>query len=466
VSDTTGTLTTSVDHPPPPGPRGLPLIGEAIPFGRDPLGYLTAAARRYGPVVRIPFGNVTFVLVSGPAEIEEVLVGQSRLFPKEEIEQLRHTTDYLLFGTGLLTSNGDFWLRQRRLAQPAFHRQRIAGYGQAMIAHTEQMLATWRPGQTLDAHEAMMGLTLNIVAETLFGTTAAGETEQIGKALGVIMDVSAQTLGQPFPLPTWLPTPTNLRFRRAVRSLETILSRVVAEQRASDVDRGDLLSMLLHARDEDGSGMSDRQIRDEAITLFLAGHETTALALSWAFYLLGQHPEVERKLAAELADVLGARAPTLDDLPQLRYTGLVLKEVMRLYPPAWTLSMRVASADTVVGGHQIAKGSLIMLSQWVTHRSPQLYAEPERFLPERWADGLEGQLPRFAYFPFGGGQRLCIGQSFAMMEATLILATIVGRYRLELAPGWLATPQASITLRPREGVRVTLRERHSEAQSV
>lgn len=386
-------------------------------------------------------------------------MGQSRLFPKEEIEQLRHTTDYLLFGTGLLTSNGDFWLRQRRLAQPAFHRQRIAGYGQAMLAHTERMLATWRPGQTLDIHEAMMGLTLNIVAETLFGAETSGETEQIGAALGVIMDVSAQTLGQPFPLPTWLPTPTNLRFRHAVRRLETILARVVAEQRASDVDRGDLLSMLLHARDEDGSGMSDHQIRDEAITLFLAGHETTALALSWAFYLLGQHPEVEHKLAAELAHVLGTRSPTLDDLTQLRYTGLVLKEVMRLYPPAWTLSMRVASTDTSVGGHQIAKGSLIMLSQWVTHRSPQLFSEPERFLPERWADGLEGQLPRFAYFPFGGGQRLCIGQSFAVMEATLILAAIVGRYQVELAPGWRATPQASITLRPREGVRVTLRER-------
>ncbi len=459
MSDTARPLTRAAQAPLPPGPRGLPLLGEALSFGRDPLGYLSAAARTYGDVVRIPFGTQHFTLVAHPAQIEEVLVTQSRGFPKEDIEQLRGTLDYLLFGTGLLTSNGDFWLRQRRLAQPAFHRQRIAAYAQVMVAHTEQMLARWRPGQSFDLHDEMMALTLQIVAETLFGADTGSDTATIGRALGVVMDISADTLGQPFQPPVSWPTPSNLRFRRAVAELERIIGRIVAERRASGEDKGDLLSMLLHARDEEGNGMSDRQVRDEAITLFLAGHETTALALSWTFYLLGQHPAAEARLAAELASVIGERAPTMEDLPRLPYAGLVLKESMRLYPPAWTLSMRQAAEETTVGGMRIPKGETVMLSQWVTHRDPRHFAEPERFLPERWEDGLEGRLPRFAYFPFGGGQRLCIGQSFALMEATLIIAAIMRRFKVELAPGWRATPQPSITLRPKEGVRVTLRAR-------
>lgn len=459
MSDTTRSIPRAAPAPLPPGPRGLPIIGESLPFGRDPLGYLTRAARTYGDVVRVPFGPQHFTLVAHPDQIEEVLVAKGRGFPKEDIEQLRGSLDYLLFGTGLLTSNGDFWLRQRRLAQPAFHRQRIAAYAGAMVAHTEGLTARWRPGQSLALHDELMALTLKIVAETLFGVDADADAEVVGQALTAVMDISADTLGQPFQLPVLVPTPANLRFRKAVADLERIIGRVIAERRAKGEDRGDLLSMLLQARDEDGSGMSDRQVRDEAITLFLAGHETTALALSWTFYLLGQHPAVEARLAAELAQALGDRAPTMDDLPRLPYTGLVLKESMRLFPPAWTLSMRQASEETTVGGFRIPKGELVMLSQWVTHRDPRHFAEPERFLPERWADGLEARLPRFAYFPFGGGRRLCIGQSFAVMEATLILAAMLRRFRFELAPGWVATPQPSITLRPKEGVRVTVRAR-------
>jgi cytochrome P450 len=459
VSDTTRTLARPDQAPLPPGPRGLPLVGEALAFGREPLAYLTRAAREYGDVARIPFGPQHFTLVAHPAQIEEVLVAQSRRFPKEDIEQMRGSLDYLLFGTGLLTSNGDFWLRQRRLAQPAFHRQRIAAYAEAMVRHTEAMLERWRPGETIELHHAMMALTLNIVAETLFGASAEADAHAIGRALTTVMDVSADTLGQPFQLPVSVPTPANLRFRRAVAELDRIVGRIVAERRASGEDRGDLLSMLLQARDQDGSGMSDRQIRDEAVTLFLAGHETTALALSWTFYLLGQYPAAEARLAAELDAALGGRAPTMEDLPRLPYAGLALKESMRLYPPAWTLSMRQAAEETTVGGFRIPKGEVVMLSQWVTHRDPRHFADPERFLPERWEDGLEGRLPRFAYVPFGGGQRQCIGQSFAVMEATLILAAILRRFRLELPPGWRATPEPSITLRPKEGVRVTLRAR-------
>ncbi|GAB4201181.1 MAG: cytochrome P450 [Roseiflexaceae bacterium] len=442
-----------------PGPRGLPLLGNALAFGRDPLGFLTHTARTYGDVARVTFGPATIYQISHPELIEQVLVTHNRSFPKEDIEKARGSLDYLLFGTGLLTSNGEFWLRQRRLAQPAFHRQRIAGYSEATVESTQRLLAGWRDGQALDVHEEMMRLTLEIVGQTLFGSQVSTEAGEVGEALGVVMDVSAETLGKPFQLPYHIPTPTNRRFVAAVRRLEAVITRMLNERRASDADTGDLLSMLLHARDEDGSRMDDRQLRDELITLFLAGHETTALALSWTWYLLAQHPEVETRLHQELDRVLGGRAPTMADLPALRYTELVLRESMRLYPPAWTLSGRIAARDTELGGFHIPAGSLMSISQWVTHRDPRFFPEAERFQPERWEGDLEKRLPRFAYFPFGGGPRLCIGQAFAMMEATLILAVVAQRFHLALVPGQRVVPQPSITLRPRYGVKVQLHQR-------
>ncbi|HEU4325528.1 MAG TPA: cytochrome P450 [Roseiflexaceae bacterium] len=442
-----------------PGPRGLPLLGNALAFGRDPLGFLTHTARTYGDVARITFGPGKIYQISHPELIEQVLVTNNRTFPKEDIEQMRGSLDYLLFGTGLLTSNGEFWLRQRRLAQPAFHRQRVAGYSEATVESTQRMLAGWSDGQAMDVHEEMMRLTLEIVARTLFGSEVSAEASEVGESLGVVMDVSADSLGKPFQLPYTVPTPSNRRFVAAVRRLEAVIARMISERRATDADTGDLLSMLLHARDEDGSRMNDRQLRDELITLFLAGHETTALALSWTWYLLAQHPEAEARLHQELDRVLGGRAPTMADLPELRYTELVLRESMRLYPPAWILSGRVASRDTELGGFQIPAGSVMSVSQWVVHRDPRFFPQAERFLPERWGGDLEKQLPRFAYFPFGGGPRLCIGQAFAMMEATLILAAVAQRFRLALVPGQRVVPQPSITLRPRYGVKVRLHQR-------
>lgn len=447
------------DAPLPPGPRGLPLLGSALELQRDTLGFLAGVARRYGDVSRIKLGPANFVFLSHPEQVEEILVTRNREFPKEPVERIRHTNDYLLFGLGLLTSSGDFWLRQRRLAQPAFHRQRIAAYAEAMTRHATEMVASWRPGQSLDIHTAMMDVTLRIVTETLFGASSAVDARIVGAALGTVMDLVADQLAQPFPIPSAVPTPGNLRFRRAVRQLDGVVERIIAERRASGEDRGDLLSMFMCARDDDGSAMNDRQLRDEAITMFLAGHETTALALSWTFLLLSRHPEVEARLAAELAEVLGDRTPTLADLPRLAYTNLVLKESMRLFPPAWTVSTRVAARDTTVGGYRVPAGTAVMVSQWVTQRDPRWFGEPEQFRPERWENGLEQRIPRFAYFPFGGGPRLCIGQSFALMEAALILATIAGRFRVAVEPNWRVTPQPSITLRPKEGVRVTLQER-------
>lgn len=443
----------------PPGPRGLPLVGSAFDIGRDPLGFLTRIAREYGDITRVAFGPSSFFFFAHPEHIETILVTRNRDFPKEDAEQLKHTNDYLLFGLGLLTSGGEFWLRQRRLAQPAFHRQRIAGYAEAMARHSAELIAPWRAGQTFDIHEAMMDVTLRIVTETLFGANSAADSRTVAETLGVVMDVAADQIGQPVPIPSVIPTPANVRFRRAIRRLDGVVERLIAQRRAGGEDRGDLLSMLMQARDDDGATMTDKQLRDEAVTLFLAGHETTALALSWTFWLLSNNPEVDARLAAELQTVLGDRAPTLADLPQLTYTNLVLKESMRLFPPAWTVSTRVAAHDTTIDGYDVPAGSSVMVSQWVTHRDPRWFTDPERFIPERWADEQERNLPRFAYFPFGGGPRLCIGQSFALMEAVLILATIARRFRAEVIPGWKVTPQASITLRPREGVRVTLRER-------
>ncbi len=457
-------MQTTVDTPAAaarsaPGPRGLPLLGSALAFGRDPLDFLTRTARTYGDVARITFGPGKIYQISHPELIEQVLVANNRIFPKEDIEQMRGSLDYLLFGTGLLTSNGEFWLRQRRLAQPAFHRQRVVGYSEATVESAHRMLAGWSDGQALDVHEEMMRLTLEIVGRTLFGSEVSTEASEVGESLGVVMDVSADSLGKPFQLPYTVPTPSNRRFVAAVRRLEAVIARMISERRATDADTGDLLSMLLHARDEDGSRMDDRQLRDELITLFLAGHETTALALSWTWYLLAQHPEAEARLHQELDRVLGGRAPTMADLPELRYTELVLRESMRLYPPAWILSGRVAARDTELGGFQIPAGSVMSVSQWVVHRDPRFFPQAERFLPERWEGDLEKRLPRFAYFPFGGGPRLCIGQAFAMMEATLILAAVAQRFRLALVPGQRVVPQPSITLRPRYGVKVRLHER-------
>ncbi|NJN15732.1 MAG: cytochrome P450 [Oscillochloris sp.] len=455
----------AVQAPLPPGPRGLPLLGSVLDFGRDPLGFLSTTARTYGDVARVAVTGGAFHLLAHPEQIEDVLVSRNRNFPKENIELLRNSTDYLLFGLGLLTSNGAFWLRQRRLAQPAFHRQRIAGYSRAMVAHTERMLNGWQDGQRIDAHSAMMDLTLHIVAETLFGASESVDAHEVGAALGVVMDVSAAELGQPIQIPVNIPTPSNLRFKRAVARLDNVIARLIAERRAASdtAERADLLAMLMAARDEDGSAMSDKQLRDEAVTLFLAGHETTALALSWTFLLLSRNPQARERLEQELDRVLAGRTPMLEDLPQLSYTGLVLKESMRIYPPAWILSPRVSAADTTIGGYRTPAGTQLVISPWVTQRDPRWFAEPERFIPERWEDGLEQRLPRFAYFPFGGGPRQCIGQSFALMEATLILATIAARYRLEPLPGRTITPQPAITLRPVEGLHVTLQKR-PEAQ--
>ena len=444
----------------PPGPYGGLKGWSFRALNESPLEMFSRLARDYGDVVGIRVLNFRNIFINHPDLIEEVLVTHPRRYIKGRVLRAnRH-----VFGEGLLTSEGDFWLRQRRLAQPAFHRARVVSYASTMVEYTQRLLEGWRSGEERDAHQEMTRLTLQIVAKTLFDADVAREAPEVGKSLELLLELGANFRRTLF-VPHWVPTPTNLRIKREIALIEKILYRIISERRASGRDTGDLLSMLLHAQDEDGSRMTDQQLRDETITLFLAGHETTASTLSWAWWLLAQNPSVEAKLHAELDDVLCGRAPSLDDLSKLPYTGNVITETLRLYPPAWGLA-RVAIEDHEIAGYPVKKGMGVAMAQWVVHRDTRWYDAPEEFRPERWEGDFLKRLPRFAYFPFGGGPRQCIGNAFAIMEATLILATIAQRFRLRLVPDHPVVPLASITLRPRYGVRVTLESRQSQTAEV
>jgi len=441
----------------PPGPSGGLKRWSLGPLNDNPLEYFTKIACEYGDIAGLRALNFKTIFINHPDLIEEVLVTNARKYSKGRVLRAnRH-----VFGEGLLTSEGDFWLRQRRLAQPAFHRVRIASYAGTMVEYTQRMLDGWRGGEERDAHQEMMRLTLQIVGKTLFDADVERDAQEVGKSLELLLEIGANFRRTIF-VPHWLPTPANLRVKREVAQIEKILYRIIGERRASGRDAGDLLSMLLSAQDEDGSRMTDRQLRDEAITLFLAGHETTACTLSWTWWLLAQNPAAEAKLHAELDAVLGDRAPSLDDLPRLAYTGHVITESLRLYPAAWGMA-RLAVEDHEIAGYPVRKGMGVAMAQWVVHRDPRWYDAPEEFRPERWEGDLMKRLSRFAYFPFGGGPRQCIGNAFALMEATLILATIARKFRLRLVANHLVAPLASITLRPRHGVRVTLESRGNNA---
>jgi len=426
----------------------------------DPLGYFTQVTREYGDIAGLRVLNFRIFLINHPDYIEDVLVNHPRKFIKGRVLKANKR----VFGEGLLTSEGDFWLRQRRLAQPAFHKARIASYAATMVEYTQRLLYEWQDGEERDIHKEMMRLTLQIVGKTLFDADVERDAQEVGRSLELLLKLGANFRRTIF-IPQWLPTPTNLRLELAIRKIEKVLYRIIAERRASGRDAGDLLSMLLAAQDEDGTRMTDKQLRDEAITLFLAGHETTANALSWTWWLLAQNPAVEAKLHAELSSVLRGRAPSVEDLPKLAYTNHVIAESMRLYPPAWGMA-RTAIEDHEIAGYKVPKGSGVSFAQWIVHRDARWYEAPEEFRPERWEGDLLKRLPRFAYFPFGGGPRQCIGNTFALMEAAMILATIARQFRFRLVEGHSVVPLASITLRPREGIRVRMEKRGLEGLKI
>lgn len=448
------TLETPVSTPQPvrnggpPGPAGHFLLGNLPEFAHDVLGFFTRCAREYGPVVRMRLGTREAWMLNDPEDIEYVLVGNQRNFIKHSWFW-RHVT--AVFGQGLLTNEGDAWLRQRRLIQPAFHRDRIAHYGQTMVAATERMLDDWRPGDVRDIHAEMMALTMKIVAKVLFDAEVDRDVADVEKAFEDALAEIAVRFRRPFRIPDWVPVPGNFRYRRAVGRLDALVGRFIREHRARPDSGTDLLSMLLAVRTEDGRPMPERQVRDEAVTLLLAGHETTALTLSWAWALLSGHPDARDRLEQEVADVLGDRPPESADAPRLRWAEAVVMESMRLYPPAYVMG-RESVADCEIHGYTAKAGTTFFLVPWVLHRNERWFDEPERFRPERWLDGLADRLPRYAWLPFGGGPRLCIGNRFAMLESVLILVAMARRVRLRLEPDRFPRAFPNITLRPADPV--------------
>lgn len=440
----------------PPGPKGYPLFGNVFEPRGDSIGYLTKCAREYGDIVFFRFLGVPACFVNRPDYIESVLVTQNNNFVKsKDYRAMRR-----VLGNGLLLSEGEFWRRQRKLIQPAFHQARIAAYADVMAGYTQRMLASWNDGQTLDIHEAMMHLTLGIVAKTLFDADVSREAEDVDAALSILMGKFLRQAGLALLLPKWVPLPTSQLLKRAVGRLNKVIYGIIDERRSSGKLSGDLLSVFLQARDDDGVGMTDRQLHDEIMTLFLAGHETTANVLSWTWFLLGRNPQVEQKLDQELRRVLGGRVPAPVDLPQLVYTDMVLRESMRLYPPVWVIGRR-ALTPFRLGEYELPADTNVLISQLILHKDPRYFPDPERFDPSRWSanDPRAQSLPRFAYFPFGGGPRVCIGAGFAMMEAVLLLATIAQQFRVRIAPGQKAKMQPTVTLRPRGGIQATLEQR-------
>lgn len=436
-----------------PGPTASALR-EMGKFGNDSLAYFDYLARDYGDYVKFKLIGGEGVLLVDPDAIEEVLVRKKKHFIKgRSVRALAP-----LLGNGLLVSEGDFWRRQRRLAQPAFHKDRISQYADRMVAFGSQMVDRWQAGTVIDVHDEFVKVTLQIVADALFSANVMQHADVVGRSLETTL-WHFQWRGRiGFIVPVWLPVGPNRRFQRAKRDLDRIVNGLIAARMAKPESErgGDLLGMLLNARDEDGSAMSPRQVRDEVMTLMLAGHETTANTLTWTTLLLSQHPEVRRKLEDELRRVLGGRPPTLADLPRLPYTEMVIKESMRVYPPVWVLSYE-AIDDVTIGPYTLKKGTAAFMSQWVNHHQARWFPDPQAFKPERWADPATKQLPAYAYFPFGGGERLCIGKSFALMEAQLLLATIAQRYALDVLPDQTIALDPSVTLRPAHGLKVIAR---------
>ena len=440
----------------PPWRDLMPLMRA---FDTDILGALTLVRDKYGDFVRTRL-PLHIYFVYDPRAIEEILLKKADAFRKDHTSRLLSR----VVGNGLLVSEGETWRRQRRLVQPAFHHQQLQSYAALMVAAIERAMAGWRDGETRDVHADMMAVTLNIVAESLFGTDVSAAAGDIGRIIGELMEQFGKVLGLAarFQPPAWVPTPTNRRLRKTRHRINALILGIIEARKQTHEQRDDLLSLLIRARDEGGGQMTDDQVRDEAILLFLAGHETTALALTYSLYLLATHPAEQARLVDELERVLGGRSPGLGDLDKLAVTEAVVLESMRLYPPAWGMA-RESLTPVEIDGYAFPKGSTFVMSTWVMHRDPRNFEDPAAFKPERWQNDLQKRLPRFAYFPFGGGPRVCIGNRFAMMEAKLVLASAVQRFRFEPTPETEIRLFPSVTLRPRGGVKLRIGERSSPA---
>jgi cytochrome P450 len=432
----------------PPGPKSHVPFRYLRTLQRDPIPFFQRLAEEYGDASQFHVGPQQIFFFNHPDLIRELLVTQHRSFHKSRVLQ----RSKIIFGEGLLTSEEELHKRQRRLVQPAFHRERIARYAAVMIERAARL--GWKDGEVLDIHQEMMRLTLSVVAKTLFDAEVDEEADEIGVALTSLVELFPALMNPLSTLLRKLPLPQTMRFRRSLERLDRTIYGIIDERRKSGQDRGDLLSMLLMAVDEegDGGGMNDQQLRDEAMTLFLAGHETTANALAWTWYLLSLNPDAANAIHRELDAILGERLPTPADYARLPYTEMVVAESMRMFPPAWAVS-RLAIEDAMIGQWLVPRGAVVVASQAVTHRDARWFPDPDRFDPLRFTAEAKASRPKLSYFPFGAGPRICVGEGFAWMEAVLIVATIAQRWRLELLSRDV-TPQASITLRPRGGIRM------------
>jgi cytochrome P450 len=430
------------------------LGGNIRQFRAGLLDFLLEAARDYGPLASFRVGPRRVFLASRPDLIEQVLVTDA----KHYIKHFGARAFKPVLGNGLVTSEGEFWRRQRKLVQPGFLKARVQSYAPVMTELTNQMLDSWSQGKSVQIDYEFEALTSKIALKTLFNLDDPGDGERFSETLKLAFDLMDARLRRIFKLPLWVPTPANRRLQSAIAELDRKVQGFIAAGRSREHPGNDLLSRLLVAQHEDGTRMTDRQLRDEAMTLYLAGHETTALTLTWTWYLLSRHTHVEEKLQSEWQHVLAGSAPTVKQLPNLPYTADVIAESMRLFPPVWVIG-REAITDLELGGYRVKRGYTVLMSQWVNHRDPNYFPDPEEFRPERWEDGLAKRLPKFAYYPFGGGQRICVGANFALMEAAIILPSVGQRYQFTLDPDAVIGIKPQITLLPANGMPATLRRR-------
>ena len=438
----------------PPGPKGTLIGGNLRQFRASLLDFLLEAAREYGPLTSFRVGHRRVFLASAPELIEQVLITDA----KHYIKHFGARAYKPVLGNGLVTSEGEFWHRQRKLIQPVFLKARVQSYAPTMGKLTERMLDSWTSGKTVRINDEFSTLTSSIALKTLFDLDDDGDREQFNDTLRLSFDLMSARLRRIFKLPLWVPTPETLCLKKSICELERKVEGFIAAAQARQVIGDDLLSRLMLAQHEDGTRMNDRQLRDEVMTLYLAGHETTALTLTWTWYLLAQHQRVEEKLASEWQQVLAGRTPTADQLQQLPYTAAVIAESMRLFPPVYVIG-REATRDLELGGYRVKRGYTVLMSQWVNHRDTEYFPEPEEFRPERWENGLAKRIPKFAYYPFGGGQRMCVGSTFASIEAPIVLATVGQRYRFTVDPEAAINIKPQITLEPANAIPATLLRR-------
>jgi len=443
--------------PKPPGPKGIPFLGVALPLSKDTSGYLTLMAREYPDMAYLKVVGLPVYYISNPDYVKHVLQVNNKNYHKG----IKYKFLKLFLGEGLLTSEGEFWLKQRRLAQPAFHKEQIASFAQTMTDYTKEMMKKWEEENRneTDMHTEMMALTLRIVGQTLLSKDLTISAREIGGSLSVLIANIYKRVHSIMDMPLWIPTLRNIRFKKASKVIDKVINDIIESRIVDQTNDKDLLSMLMAAKDEDtGETMTPAQLRDEVMTIFLAGHETTANALTWTIYLLSKHPEVEEKLLGELKTVLNGETPDINDVRGLKYTAQVIEESMRLYPPAWIIE-RHAMGDDEIGGYKISEGDEIMMCPFVMHRDPKYWKEPEKFDPDRFSEDRSKDRDRYCYFPFGGGPRYCIGTNFAMLEMQLVVATLYQQYKFVVKEGFNVEMEPLVTLRPKDGMPMTFERR-------